>query len=92
MTHLLFIDDILIFGVGILEEWGKYHQIINVFGIASGMVVSQHKYAFLYFEVQEALLAQVTNLFPYRMDPTKIRMKYIGYFIKPNCYHIKDWL
>lgn len=46
LTHLLFVDDVLIFGIESLNEWLCFKEIINLFCMASGMSVSIKKLVF----------------------------------------------
>ena len=47
LTHLFFVDDVILFGKGSLEEWSCYRRITDIFTAASGMLVSLEKYVFL---------------------------------------------
>ena len=49
ISHILFVDDMLIFGRGSMEEWSCYHSIISLFCYASGMMVSAEK---MYFSLK----------------------------------------
>lgn len=40
IMHLLFVDDVLIFGVGSVAEWTFYKEIIDILCSASGMLIS----------------------------------------------------
>ena len=40
ITHLLFVDNVMVFGTDSLDEWLCYKEIINLFCKASGMSVS----------------------------------------------------
>ena len=55
LNHTLFVDDVLIFGVGSIEEWEMYHLIIKLFFLASGIDIIQENSSFLYFDVHETL-------------------------------------
>jgi len=39
ITHLLFVDDVLLFSKGIVKEWQLFKKILNVFSSATGMVI-----------------------------------------------------
>ena len=34
-THLLVVDDVILFGVGLVEEWTIFAEIINFFCVAT---------------------------------------------------------
>lgn len=51
ITHLLFVDDVLIFGAGTLEEWSQYKTILDLFCLATSMSISISKSCFYYFQL-----------------------------------------
>ena len=48
LTHLFFVDDVILIGVGTIEEWSAYKGALDLFCRVSGMSVSPIKYYFLY--------------------------------------------
>ena len=48
ITHLLFVDDVILIGVGTVDEWCAYKEALDLFCLASGMTVSINKSSFLY--------------------------------------------
>ena len=48
ITHLLFVDDILLFGIGTVSEWKAYKDALDLFCSATGMSVSKEKSSFIY--------------------------------------------
>ena len=83
LTQLLFVDYVVLFGVGTLEEWKDFDEILVVFSSASGMCISMEKSSFLYSEVEEEILSGISRFIPYKMDPIMANFKYLGYFLKP---------
>ena len=53
ITHLLFMDDVMIFGNGCILEWRKYKIILDIFCYASGMIIIEFKSSFIYHELSE---------------------------------------
>ena len=53
ITHLLFVDDVIIFGIGTIQEWGAYIEVLDLFCSTTGMTVSMEKSSFLYHNVDE---------------------------------------
>ena len=48
LTHLLFVDDVLLFGVGTIEEWKHFKILLDLFCSTMGMSISKAKSSFLY--------------------------------------------
>lgn len=91
ITHLLFVDDIMLFGVASLCEWSIYKDIFETFCLASWMSISLGKSSFLYIKVQDHILCDMKNTFPCSFTRIDSGLKYLGYFLKPNRYGIADW-
>ena len=65
LTHLLFVDDVILFGLGTVEEWGAYKEAPYLFCSATVMSSSMEKYSFLYQNVDEETRRQISMLLPY---------------------------
>lgn len=92
ITHLLFVDDILLFGKGSKEEWVHFHAILENFCDASGLAVNASKSSFLYQCDDPSLCDFLIDLFPYKLVHLDEGMWYLGFFIKPASYGWRDWL
>ena len=46
--HLFFVDDVILIGVGTIEEWSAYKGALDLFCWVSGMSISPLKSSFLY--------------------------------------------
>ena len=68
LTHLLFVDDVILFGLGSFEEWMAFKVILDTFCEASGMCININKSCFLHNDLDEALLRRIFGLLPYRFD------------------------
>ena len=77
LTHLLFVDDVVLFGVGTLEEWKDYDERLVVFSSDSSMCINMEKSPFLYSEVEEEILSVISVFIPYKMDPIMAGFKYL---------------
>jgi len=91
ITHLLFVDDIVIFGTSSLREWAKLHGIFSTFSLASGMVINFDKTVLIPHGISQAQLAPILSLFPARVGTFELGFKYLGYHIKANNYSVGDW-
>ena len=56
LTHLLFVDDVILFGFGSLEEWRAFKNILDIFCEASGMSININKSSFLHNDLDEDIL------------------------------------
>ena len=90
ITHLLFVDDVILFGIGTVSEWGAYKEALDLFCSATSMSVSKEKSSFLYQEVDEDTRCQIYVLLPYRMATITAGFKYLGYRLKPLGYRSSD--
>ena len=84
-------DDIILFRVGNLEEWEAFAELLELFCIASGMCISVGKSTFLVCNVGERVLNNISGILPFKMDSILVGFKYLGYYLKPLGYGIKDW-
>ena len=91
ITHLLFVDDVLLFGIGTVSEWKAYKEALDLFCSATGMAVNKEKSSFLYQDVNEDIRCQIVELLPYSMAPINTGFKYLGYRLKPLGYRSFDW-
>lgn len=55
------------------------------------MAISLTKSSFLFNEVEEDLIEEMKDLFPFLFEPLDTGIKYLGYHLKPNCYGRADW-
>ena len=91
LTHLLFVDDFILFGLGTVEDWKNYKEILDTFCSATGMEISVAKSSFLCNDIDDIVRSRISNLLPFRMDPLTLGFKYLGYYLKPLGYGINDW-
>ena len=55
------------------------------------MDINVDKSSFLYNNIDESVRQQISNFFPYKMEPIAAGFKYLGNYLKPLGYGIKDW-
>ena len=91
LTHLLFVDDVILFGLGTLEEWQGYKEILRLFCSTIGMNISNEKSSFLFSEIDDETRVHIHSLLTYTMDPITVGFKYIGYRLKPLGYCANYW-
>ena len=94
LTHLLFVDDVILLGTGTLTEWMAFDVILSKFCKASGMCISIDKSSFLYNNVEVDIHTDIAKVLPYKMETISAGFMYLGYFLKPLGYRVRDchWL
>eukprot|EP00253_Pinus_taeda_P026585 PITA_26585 len=92
LTHLLFVDDVMIFLDGSIRDSRSFSNIINLFSSATGMLANHSKSYIILSKtsIHESLLAQ--QCFPYSIHPPDHGLKYLGFRIKPVSSKIIDWI
>ena len=55
------------------------------------MEINADKSSFLFNNIEQPTRQQIFNLMPYRMEPIAAGFKYLGFYLKPLGYGIKDW-
>ena len=91
LTHLLFVDDVIMFGIGTFEEWMAFKVILDIFCEASSMQINLDKSFILHNDLDVDILRKITGFLPYRFEYINKVFKYLGYFINPLGYLVKDW-
>ena len=91
LTHLLFVDDVILFGMGTYEDWIAFKVILDIFCDASGMMINLDKSCFLHYDLDDALLSRISGFMPYRFAHLNLGFTYLGFYLKPSGYLIKDW-
>lgn len=92
LTHLLFVEDVLIFLDGSIQDSLTFSKILSLFLSATGMQENHAKYTITLAltSIQESQLAQ--KHFPYCIIPLDRGFKYLGFWIKPLSQKIADWV
>jgi hypothetical protein len=91
ISHLLFVDDVLILGDANFEEWSLLHTLLRLFCKASGMVINCHKSCFLAQNIDPELVSKLSTVFNIQFHEFEEGMKYLGYYLKENNHRVADW-
>ena len=93
LSHLLFVDDVILMGSGTLQEWAAF-EILDTFSKVSGMLISMEKSAFMLNNIPSSDLLSLTKSIPYKKIPISSGFNYLGFYIKPLGYRTRDseWL
>ena len=90
LTNLLFVDNVVLFCIGTVDEWMAFDVILETFCAASGMFISLEKSGFLFSDLELGVQRSIHSFLPYKMEPILNGFKYLGYFIKSLGYKVKD--
>eukprot|EP00253_Pinus_taeda_P023181 PITA_23181 len=91
LTHLLFVDDILIFLNGSVRDLTSLNEILNLFCRATGMEINREKstISLSACTIQESQIA--SQNFPFQATDLMGGLKYLGFRLKPDGYKIANW-
>jgi hypothetical protein len=92
ISHLMFVDDVLILGSGKLEYWMTLKTILSNFCAATGMTINCHKYVFIVQNIDPNLRLHLFSVFNIKIETLDQGMKYLGFPLKPNNYRVNDWM
>eukprot|EP00253_Pinus_taeda_P018287 PITA_18287 len=91
ITHLLFVDDILIFTNGNCSELKELKCIFDLFLKATGMQINFGKSQACIADFERRERNRMVNLFPFPIQPLEAPFKYLGFWLKPAVYKKEDW-
>ena len=91
LTHILFVDDVLIFLNGSRQDVVQFDLQLKCFCRAIGMAPNALKSTIIMTSFSGLEQGTAMNLFAYVCIDISDGLKYLGYHIKPNDYQIKDW-
>eukprot|EP00253_Pinus_taeda_P015506 PITA_15506 len=91
ISHLLFVDDILLFTNGSLNEVKEIKIILDLFMKATGMQINIRKSHFIMEGFSRNECSQITAILPFEVCTMASPFKYLGFWIKPNSYEKQDW-
>ena len=90
ITHLLFVDDVLIFCSGSAHDVDTISKILGLFSSTTGMEINVGKSTLTTHGMEEEEVRHATTLFPFNRATLDEGLKYLGFLLKPNNYLKKD--
>jgi hypothetical protein len=90
LSHLIFVDDVLIFCSGMRGDAENLSSILDLSGHATCMQINFHKSTFCAHLMEEEELDVYKEFFPYETNPFDEGLKYLGFHLKPNNYKKED--
>eukprot|EP00253_Pinus_taeda_P014598 PITA_14598 len=92
LTHLLFVDDVLILLDGSIRDSRTFLKILQRFSAATGMLPNQSKSTITCARTSVQETRSALQAFPYSVHPLDSGFKYLGFNLKPTCQRIADWV
>ena len=91
LSHVLFVDDIVMITDGSDQSLSILYEILQIFCKASGMRINEEKSSLLHFGLDESEIISIQNIFSFVVADLKAGLKYLGFYLKPCRYILKDW-
>jgi len=91
LTHVLFVDDIVMVNDGSEQSLSTLYEILMHFCKASGMQINDNKSSLYFSCMEDSEVITLQNIFSFPVDRIVKGMKYLGFHLKPCRYLIKDW-
>eukprot|EP00253_Pinus_taeda_P034852 PITA_34852 len=91
ITHLIFVDDILIFTNGNHNELKEFKCIFDLFIKATSMQINSGKSQVCFADFERRERNRMTNLFPFLIQSLEDPFKYLGFWLKHVVYKKEDW-
>ena len=88
ILHLLFVDNVHIWGVGNYEELMVFKTLLSNFCQASAMDVNCQNSCFLAQNIDHSLVQILKVAFNIQFVSIDQGMKYLGFYLKPNNYWV----
>jgi hypothetical protein len=94
ITHLLFVDDVLIFCSGRPRDAKTLAEILQLFRDATGMIINSQKSTLSLTRLDDSTTTLYKTLFPFPLQDLQQGIKYLGFQLKVNNYKKRDrsWL
>jgi len=91
ITHMMFVDDVILFGNGLLAKWEVFKEVLEIFCKATRMVFSTQKSVFLEVGWEADEMVFIKAILPYDIKQVGEGFMYLGFFLKQNFYSSLDW-
>ena len=91
ITHLLFVDDVLIFCSRSVRDAITIGESLDLFSKATGMEVNAGKSSITTHFLRDEERHAFVRIFPYNSAGLDVGMNYLGFHLKPNDYRKNDW-
>jgi hypothetical protein len=91
LTHLLFVDDVLIFCNGQRDDVETLSDVLALFSRATCMHINVRKSTLSVSNMSEEETNFYKLHFSFEVKDFDLGLKYLGFQLNPNCYLKSDW-
>lgn len=91
ISHNLFVDDILIFGMLCRLTWLCFHDILVKFQKSIGLQINKSKSTIFHNDVNLEVVEWLSSLLEIEAKSIKLGIKYLGFQLKAKGYTKMDW-
>lgn len=91
ITHLLFVDDVLIFCSGTRGDTRVLQEILDLFSKVIGMEINAEKSTLSTHLLRHEEVEELTRVFPFNTTCLDEGLTYLGFSLKANMHLKKDW-
>ena len=92
LTHVLFVDDVLMYGEGTLNNLQNLEKILRRYQKATGMEINPEKSNLIHNNLNQDFITQAKSLIPVSISQIDEGFKYLGFHLKLNGYRKEDWI
>ena len=89
LTHILFVDNVVMMGEGTWENLKEVENILELYNKATRMHINVEKSIMSENGITEAIKERIRVQTPYILKIMDEGFKYLGFFLKPNAYCFK---
>lgn len=91
LTHLMFVDDVLILLNGSIGDTSALQHVFELFQKETCMIINIHKSTLTAVGCSQLEVQYTLRHFPFALQPLEDGLKYLGFRLKPSGYKIADW-
>lgn len=91
ISHNLFVDDIILFGIFCRITWLSFYEILKNFQRATGMLINCLKSIIYHNDIHQEDIDWLCSFFGIETHSINGGIKYLGYTLKANAYSSTDW-
>jgi hypothetical protein len=88
LTHLLFVEDVIIFHYCREKEAQHFKNILDLFCDVAGMVINLNKSIVYFPKVKDDIRLCISGIFNFSSHDMLAGFEYLGFSLKPNYYKI----